>query len=240
MRLHPQHLASLLSLVAISSCSGGPDAPVRPTPVAQAVPGVSIARALVRSAPADWQSHWQRLRKMKSNAVPAIHQALEENPGGLGAQAAIHLLGEAADARSKELLLTIMKAGNELGAEAALALGKLGDPTTTSSLKATVESAATPMTTRAAAAAALITMGEGTAIASFLEAVFLAASPSAQASNRRHKIPKSKTRWAHERYMIIESLRQRYDGETFGLDEDSSWPAMQKAAAAMSRRLKGK
>ncbi len=177
---------------------------------------------------------------MEAKAVPAVLQALNENPRGPGAQAAVHLLGEAADPRSKEPLLALMKGGNELGAEAALALGKLADPSTSSALQATVASAATPMTTRAAAAAALITMGEGPAIVSFLEAVFLAASPYGQASSRQHKIPTSKSRWAHERYMIIESLRQRYDGKTFGLDEDSSWPAMRKAAAAMSRHLKQK
>ena len=59
-------------------------------------------------------------------------------------------------------------------------------------------------------------------------------------STRQHKIPTTKTRWAHERYMIIEALRQRYEGETFGLDEDSSWPAMRDAAAAMARHLGGK
>jgi len=40
--------------------------------------------------------------------------------------------------------------------------------------------------------------------------------------------------------MIIEALRGRYRGETFGLDEDSSWPAMRAAAAKMAKRLRRK
>ncbi|MEE2888095.1 MAG: hypothetical protein VX951_11760 [Planctomycetota bacterium] len=241
MQLSLRSLVTVTSLVVTASCSG-PPAPVVPVEPTSPGPeaGLLTARALVRAAPADWQSHWQRLRKMDKSATPAILRALREQPEGHGSQAAIHLLGEAADVRAKTFLLELLHGGDERGAEAALALGKLADTTTIGSLKTAAQSAATPMTTRAAAAAALVTMGEGPSVVSFLEAIFLAASPYASASSRQHKIPANKTRWAHERYMIIEALRGRYRGETFGLDEDSSWPAMRAAAAKMAKRLRRK
>jgi len=195
---------------------------------------------LVDAAPADWQPRWEQLHKMAATATPAVLRALRENPTGQGAQAAIHLLGESADPRAKDYLLGLLTSGDEVGTEAALALGKLADADSAQALRDAVGSASTPITTRAAAAAALVRMGEGPSIVPFLQAVFLAASPYGRKTSRQFKIPASKSRWAHERYMIIEALRSRYEGETFGLDEDSSWPAMRDAAAKMARRLRGK
>jgi hypothetical protein len=242
-------LTLVLTMVLTASCSGpvitvkpGVGTPKSDTTGPASTQGPSLAlaaaRNLVRAAPADWQSRWQRVHKMGKSATPAILRALREDPQGAGAQAAVHLLGEAADGRAKPYLLDLMSGGTELGTEAALALGKLNDPESIDSLQATVRRAATPMTTRAAAAAALVSMGKGPSIVSFLEAIFLAASPHRGTSSRQHKIPATKTRWAHERYMIIEALRRRYDGKTFGLDEDSSWPAMRNATAAMTKHLR--
>lgn len=251
MRPYLQRLFGVTALALCASCSGpvstvgtgpggsGTGGAQKPKPQSQGLELVA-ARDLVRAAPADWEARWDRLRKMGNSATPAILRALKENPQGEGAQAAIHLLGEARDERSRAYLVEVMGGGTELGSEAALALGKLADPETVDDLRAVVGKSATPMTTRAAAAAALVSMGEGRSVVSFMEAVFLAASPFRGSTGRKHGIPASKTRWAHERYMIIEALRGRYEGETFGLDEDSSWPAMRDGAAAMGRRLRGK
>lgn len=243
MRLSPWRFVATACLLLVCACAGPavtkePDAPRRPAPAPE--PGLIAARALVEAAPADWQPRWEQLHKMAKTATPAILRALRENPAGAGAQAAVHLLGESRDPASREYLLTRLRSKDALGAEAALALGKLADPGTVQALRNAVESAATPMTTRAAAAAALVRMGEGPSIVAFLRAVFLAASPYGRKTSRQFKIPASKSRWAHERYMIIEALRSQYEGETFGLDEDSSWPAMRDAANKMAERLGSK
>ena len=189
--------------------------------------------ALVAAAPADWPTHWQRVRDHGTSSIRALIAALQANPEGPGAQAAVHLLGELRQPSAGPYLREALNDGTSLATEAALALGKLGDQTHTPSLRAAVADPTKLVTTRVAAAAALVDLGHARSIASFLEAVFLAATPYGREATRTHRLPRTKTRWAHERYMVIEALRRHYDGRSFGLDEDSSWPGLRDAADKM-------
>jgi hypothetical protein len=196
-------------------------------------------RALIAAQPADWPARWQQVRDHGASATTALIAELRINPEGPGAQAAVHLLGELRHAEAGPYLREILEDGTSLATEAALALGKFGDQSHTPTLRATVADSTKHVTTRAAAAAALVDLGHGKSIAAFLEAVFLAATPYGAAATRTHRLPRTKTRWAHERYMLIEALRRAHDGRTFGLDEDSSWPAMRDAARKMRTFLEG-
>jgi HEAT repeats len=194
-------------------------------------------RELVSAAPANWPPRWQAVHSLGPLAVPALIRALRDNPEGAGAQAAIHLLGTFGNPTARPYLETLLTEGTSLSTEAALALGALGATASTPALRAIVEGRGEPVTTRVAAAAALVRLGHAREIVGFLEAVFLAATPDGVKSSRAHGLPRRKTRWAHERYMLIEAIRGRYEGETFGLDEDSSWSRLRKGAAKLAAFL---
>lgn len=201
-------------------------------------PGLTACRQLVAAKPAAWPDPWRKVRAIGERAAPSVIRALRENPEGDGVQAAIHLLGVFGGDAARTLLESKLDDGTDTATEAALALGRIGDESSMAKLTGVVQNRAARATTRTAAAAALVDLGRGKDVASFLRAVFLAATPYAAESTRKHGLPRRKTRWAHERYMILEALRRRYDGRTFGLDEDASWPALRKGAAAMTKFLR--
>lgn len=198
--------------------------PVRPDPVIEAA-----AAALVAAAPGDWPAHLDAVHAHGTAASAALVRALGKAPDGPGAQAALHLLGRLRAPGCRPFLERRAAAGDELAAEAALALGRLGDTASIRPLRALVDDRLTPPTTRCAAAAALIELGRAREVLPFLDAVWTAATPYGHAHGRAVGFPPSKDRWAHERYMIIEAIRHRYGGKTFGLDEDQPWEAMRDA-----------
>lgn len=237
-RRQPRAWATLIGAAlgtVLASCTGSPSIPVDPEEVTP--PTLPACRALVAAAPADWPARWRAVKPHGAAVAPQLIRALQDNPEGPGAQAAIHLLGQLGAAGSREFLEDVLDDGNALGAEAALALGRLAAPASAAALRRAVDSPIYPITTRVAAAAGLVRMGRGKSVVGFLQAVFLAASPYGAASTRRHGIPAKKSRWALERYMVIEALRARYPTQGFDLDEDSSWPAMRDAAAKMAAFL---
>lgn len=188
-------------------------------------------RDLVAASPGDWPAHWQRVRDLGSGATPALVAALQSSPDGPGAQAGIHLLGVLGDEAARDYLEAIVVDGTDHATEAALALGKLGGEASVALLRGVVDARDAKVPTRAAAAAALVTLGHGPTIIDFLEAIFLAATPHTGETSRKHFLPRQKSRWALERYVILEALRARYPTHVWPLDEDGSWPALRDGAA---------
>lgn len=220
MRRHM--LATLMLFAPFAGCRTG-----------ETPSGEVPCRELVAATPAEWPRRWEKVRAIGSAVTPALIKALRHNPDGPGAQAAVHLLGTLQDASARPFLEELLADGTSLSTEAALALGSLGEPASVPVLRAVVSGRDKHVTTRAAAAAALVTLGRARDVAGFLEAVFLAAGPYGAQSTRAQGLPRKKTRWALERYTLIEALRARYEGETFGLDEDSSWAALRDGTAKL-------
>jgi len=196
-------------------------------------------RALVAAPPAAWTEHWRTVQALGADTTPALVRCLRENRNGPGRQAAIHLLGEwrhpdpAADAYLRELLA----AKGADATEAALAIGKRNDRAAVPLLVATVQDQNLAIATRTAAACTLLDFDEPQHAVPLMHAVLLAATPYGLRLEQEQGLPR-KTRWALERYMVIEAIRRFSDGHTFGLDEDAPWPTLRDGTAAFVRYVK--
>ncbi len=198
---------------------------------------LQLCRDLVGAEPDAWPRLWSRVQSLGPNVAPALIRAISENPAGSGAQAGVHLLGVLEVEDTRTFLEETLRAGGSLAPEAALSLAKLGGPASVVALRSAVDARDRSTATRAAAAAGLVDLGEARSILPFLEALFLAATPFGAETGPEQGLPRTKVRWAHERYMVIEALRRRYDGQSFGLDEDSSWPRMREGTARMKKYI---
>lgn len=199
--------------------------------------GRDACRGLVAAPPAKWSELWPTVRAFGPEVVPSLLDAIERDPLGDGTQAGIHLLGEFGGEAARTFLEAELSRGSSLAQEAALALGQIGSEASVKPLHKVLADRTTPVTTRAAAAAALVDLGEAKSILPFLRAVFLAAGPYRGSTSKDEGLPRNKVRWALERYMIIEAFRRRYDESTFGLEEDASWPALRDGVAKLSAFL---
>ncbi len=193
-------------------------------------------RALVAAPPAAWPEHWRTVHALGPDTTPALVRTLRENRSGPGRQAAIHLLGEwrhpdpSADAYLRELV----KAKGADATDAALAIGKRKDQAAVPLLVATVQDQNLAIATRTAAACTLLDFDEPQHAVPLMRAVLLAATPYGHQLEQEQGLPR-KTRWALERYMVIEAVRRFSDGRTFGLDEDAPWPTLRDGTAAFIR-----
>lgn len=196
-------------------------------------------RALVAAAPDTWPEHWRKVYDLGPDATPALVHCLRENATGPGRQAAIHLLGEwrRRDAATAAFLQDLVKTKGPDATAAALALGKQGDRTSLPLLVDTTRDHTVATETRVAAACSLLDQGRTQDAVPLMRAVLLAASPYGHELEREHGLP-LKTRWAAERYMIIEAIRRYADGKTFGLDEDAPWPTLRDGTAAFLAYVK--
>jgi len=198
-------------------------------------------RALVAAAPSSWPGHWRTVHAMGPEATPVLVRCLRENPDGPGRQAAIHLLGEwrHPDATADALLQELVAAGGPDATEAALALGKRQNRNAVPLLVTTVQNHDVDITVRAAAACALLDLDEPQHAVPLMRAVLLAATPYGQQLEQEHGLP-LKTRWALERYMVIEAIRRFSGGQTFGLDEDAPWPTLRDGTEEFARYVEGR
>ncbi|MHC4515032.1 MAG: HEAT repeat domain-containing protein [Planctomycetota bacterium] len=191
-------------------------------------------RELVAAPPADWPVHWRAVHALGPRATESLVHCLRENRNGSGRQAAIHLLGERRRPAAASYLRELVQARGADATEAALALGKLPDHTATGLLVTTVQNQDLAIGTRTAAACALLDLDQPQHAVPLMRAVLLAATPYGSELEREHGLPR-KTRWAYERYMVIEAVRRFSNGNTFGLDEDAPWPQLRDGSAAFTR-----
>lgn len=193
-------------------------------------------RALVSAPPAVWRERWQQVHALGPDASPALIRCLREDPEGAGRQAAIHLLGQwhQANPATDTFLRELVAARGADAAEAALAIGRRKDRKAVPQLVATVQDRTLATAVRTAAACALLDLDEPQHAVPLMRAVLLAASPYGADLEQEQGLP-HKTRWALERYMIIEAVRRFSGGDTFGLDEDAPWPKLREGTAAFMR-----
>lgn len=200
---------------------------------------VEPCRALVAAPPAEWTEHWRTVQALGPDTAPALVRCLKEDSNGPGRQAAIHLLGEwrHPDPATDTYLRELVAAKGADATEAALAIGKRNDRTAVPLLVATVQDHSLAVATRTAAACTLLDFDEPQHAVPLMRAVLLAATPYGNELEQEQGLP-HKTRWALERYMIIEAVRRFSNGRTFGLDEDAPWPTLRDGTAAFVRYVK--
>jgi HEAT repeat protein len=191
-------------------------------------------QALVAAEPSEWPMRWRATQALGPRATTTLVRCLRENQDGPGRQAAIHLLGDWHDPTAAAYLRELVAAKGPDTTEAALGLGKLGDPAVAALLVATVQDRDLATDSRVAAACALLDLGQPRHAVPLMQAVLLAATPYGTELRQAQGLPQ-KTRWAFERYMMIEAVRRFSNGETFGLDEDASWPRLRDGTAAFVR-----
>src|SRR5690606_32950676 len=167
----------------------------------------------------------------------ALLDALAARPDGRGAVCAIAVLGESRDDAAREFLLASVAVGGERGREAALALGRCGDPAVIPQLVAAVSDRQLDAATRTACAAALLDLGATAEAVPFLATVILAGTPAGAAERERAGLP-DRPRWALERTIAIDAIA-RHHGDTFGLHPDLAWPDLEARVAAMRAALGG-
>ncbi len=191
-------------------------------------------KALVAASPADWPGRWRAAHALGPGATRTLVRCLKKDSHGPGRQAAIHLLGDWRDPAAGPYLRELVDANSEEATEACLGLGKLADQRAVGLLVTTVQNHDQAIATRTAAACALLDLRQPRHAVPLMQAVLLAATPYGAGLEQAQGLPQ-KTRWAYERYMVIEAIRRFSHGETFGLDEDASWPRLRDGTAAFVR-----
>lgn len=195
-----------------------------------------LARELVAAPPEAWQASYGALIQGDGDRTQALLRALERQPRGAGVQLALATLGKLGDPAATAYLEAQLSKGNaELSSEAALALGRLPSPASIAVLQAEMDRSRRDPLVRTAAAVALLDLGEVELSLPFLHAILLAGTPYGLALQQEFALP-DRGRWAHERYLAISAIGRHFDGETFGLDPDSSWPSLK---ASVDRLLLG-
>lgn len=255
--MHARHRApaarSTALLLTLCSCVAGKATAPTPTadpPHAAAPSGspqldeehaAAVCRALLAARPEAWPECWRAAHALGERASPELIAQLEAaaGPSAPGAQAAVHLLGVLRDPQARLWLIDTVEGRGDLAAEAALSLGEIGDRRDVDVLAALMADRAAAVMARNAAAASLIQMGQEAQTLPFVRAVFLAATPYAADSTREQGLPPHKTRWAHERTMLLRAITNRFDGRTFGLDEDAPWEHLRAGVGRLSAAFAG-
>ncbi len=155
-----------------------------------------------------------------------------------GEQIAVATLGALGSAAAIPLLEEILRERSPTSSEAALALGQLPSPESADLLAETVADPSAGTVARTASACALLDLGEVDRSVPFLCAVLVAGTPEGLETNREFGL-RDKTRWALERYMIIEAIRRHCGGESFGLDPDNPWPDLVRNTDRFREAMRG-
>ncbi|MHC5063207.1 MAG: HEAT repeat domain-containing protein [Planctomycetota bacterium] len=199
---------------------------------------VETARALVASPAQSWSTNYRRFMGSSGQHSQALLAALQADPRGPGAQIALATLGTLGDPVAAPYLEERLRIGStEESSESALALGRLPSPASKELLSEVIRDRQRDPLVRTASAAALLDLHDLEGSMPFLCAILLAGTPAGQGAQAEHGLP-DRGRWAHERYMAIEAIRRNFAGETFGLDPDSSWPALSAAVAELIEHLR--
>jgi len=187
------------------------------------------ARALVDAEPQAWDQAARQFLDQDGPDAGTLLRAMRRDPAGPGMQIAVAILGKLGDARAVSVLEDLLRERSKLSSEAALALGRLPSPQSRGILRKEMLSASNSPLNRTCAAIALLDLGDVNTSLPFLHAILLAGTPYGLDSEKNYGLP-DRSRWAHERYLTIEAIARHFDGETFGLDPDSSWPQLKAAA----------
>ncbi len=190
---------------------------------------VEAARALVAAAPASWSAKHRNFVRCQGEHSRALLDALQADPHGPGVQISLATLGDLGDPAAVSFLESQLRDGSTVqSSESALALGKLPSPSSKTALLAEMNHRRRDPLVRCSAAAALLDLGAIAESMPFLCAIILAGTPRGQAMQENLGLP-DRGRWAHERYLAIEAIKRQLPQQDFGLDPDSSWPALEAA-----------
>ena len=192
--------------------------------------------ALVASPPERWSETLPAVLVLGPRAAPPLSRALAAKPEAAGRQAALCALGELGNREAVPFLIEQATGDRAHAYEAALALGKLGDPRAVAPLRDLAAAPSRDITVRTAAACALLDLGHDDDAAPLLQAVLLAGTPYGEDSALQCSLPR-KSRWALERVLVIDAIARFTGGETFGLDPDASWPRLRDGAQRFAEHI---
>ncbi len=198
-------------------------------------PTSPAAQALLLAPPQDWAKVLPPVQAQGKDAAPALMQALRQHPQGPGRQAAIQLLGSLQSAKARPLLESFLHANDPQAADAALALGKMLSTDSMALLMDCLDQHDNPVLLRTAAACALWDLDNKAAAWPMFKAILLATTPEGPALLAQQGLP-GKNRWAHERYLCIQTIRRSMAAPA-GLDEDASWPRLQAAVLRLEGQI---
>jgi len=213
--------------LALLACTGAPPPATPDLPV--------LCRQLVAAAPDAWTPALQALHRHGRAAAAPLVDAIRRDPAAPGAGAAVALLGMLDKPGAAPFLLELVGERGTLALEAALALGRLGEPQARAMLVRCADDRFADATLRTAAACAAVRPGAGAEVAPLLHGVMVAATPAGQTRQRELGLP-DKPRWAYERYLIQQLLRDCNPGDP-GFDTDAPWAELERAGTRLGTWL---
>jgi HEAT repeat protein len=187
---------------------------------------------LLAAAPEHWPQAMRAVLELGPDGAPALIESVRSSRDAPGRQAAVAALGALRNPLAIPLLEELLAADDPQAAEAALALGRLRADRASGLLLDAAADHQRSSAVRAAAAAALLDLGHVREAMPLVRAMLLADVPSARDLSIDHGLP-TRTRWALQRHMLIGAIARLTGGETFGLDPDASWPALENGVAQL-------
>ncbi len=185
----------------------------------------------MESTPADWVDTVPPVLALGEHAAPELVRQLRAHPDAPGRQAALCALGALGNRDASPYLIEQVRGDAPYAYEAALALGRLGDPRAAAPLRAVASDPDHDITNRAASACALLDLGDKEHAVPLIAALLVAGTSFGAAAEAEFGLP-SRSRWALERSLCIDAIARYTGGDTFGLDEDASWPRLNAGATA--------
>lgn len=229
--------ATALFGLLLAGCTGAaPDPVPGPDPVPETPGPSATVHALAQAPPGDWAHTMPPVLALGAAAVPALRAELAARGPQPGRQALVAALGATGGAAAAPDLIQLVQQRDPQAAEAALALARTRSRDAIGPLRAAVVDRSADTLLRASAAATLLELGEREEAVPFLVAVLLASTPAGAETDRLHGLP-ARPRWAHERHIAIDAIRQVCAGETFGLHPDAPWPRLEAGARRFEAAL---
>jgi hypothetical protein len=190
----------------------------------------AACRALLDAPPGRWSEALPAVLATGATGCKELMAALLQTPDAPGTQVALAALGRmgAEQPETAAFLLQWVERRLPHHVDATLALGQHQPAGQSTVLSHLVEDRIASSSLRCAAAASLIRLGHAREVADLVRAVLLADTPQGRDLQQRQGLA-SKTRWAHDRYLLIDALRD-VAGTDFGIDTDAPWPLLQAAA----------
>ena len=171
-------------------------------------------------------------------AEAPLVKLLIDRPASPGAQASLATLARVGGALAVDHCRNVVNERGRLAVEAALALGVLPSSADDAALLGCLDDPFADVTLRAAAACSLARHGERTRTPAWIAAIVRAGTPAGRADEQALNLP-IKARWARERYFVQRTLLALGHADLLrGFDTDSSWPALEAAAARIQQRLR--
>ena len=216
--------------------SGDQSPPGKPTASISAEQKAAC-HALQTAQPHEWNKRIAAVCAFDQPPEKLLIIEFRNMPAAPGGQATLATLGRIGTSESVELCRELVRERAPLAVEAALALGKLPGVPSDTALLACVQDRHSDISLRVAAACSLARHGEQKYAPNFIAAIVRAGTPAGRADEQTFGLP-DKSRWARERYFVQYMLRDLGHRDlSDALDTDAPWPALEKLAPQVRKRL---